>query len=600
MSTPLPRWDLSNVYPGLESPEFTADVQRLVAQLDDLSALFDGRVAAASAAGSLPELADVVGELVGRFNRAMELADTLQSYVYGFTSTDSRDQVARRRLSELQMVGVRLQTLFTRFRAWIGKLGPTLEEVIALSPIAAAHAFPLREMAEQSKYLMSEAEEALAAELSVSGAQAWSKLQHTLISQLTVDFAVNGRSERMPLPALINLRSHPDADVRRRAYEAELQVLDSVREPLAACLNGVKGATITLERRRGRQDPLDKALDQARIDRASLDAMLSAIEAALPTFRRYLLAKAQRLGKERLAWWDLFAPIGQRDRTYTFDEAADFILENFATFSPELAEMAQRAFQQRWIDAEPREGKAAGAFCMGVDAVRESRILCNFDGSMDQVFTLAHELGHAFHNHCLYAAGKTPLQSQTPMTLAETASIMCETIVTEAALAQAASRHEELAILESALIGQTQVIVDIYSRFLFEREVFRRRAQAELSADDFDALMLEAQRAAYGEALDEAQLHRAMWTWKPHYYYANLSFYNFPYAFGLLFGTGLYAIYRQRGAAFVPDYMALLASTGEATAADLAARFGIDVRSRRFWEDSLAVIGRRIERYCAL
>lgn len=600
MTTPLPRWDLSNVYPGLESPEFAADMQRLAAQLDDLSALFDARVSAASAASPLPELSDLVGELVDRFNRATELADTLQSYVYSFTSTDSRDQVARRRLSELQMIGVRLQTLSARFRAWIGKLGPALEDVIALNPVAAAHAFSLREMAEQSKYQMSEAEEALAAELSVSGAQAWSKLQHTLISQLTVDFALNGRSERMPLPALINLRSHPDADVRRRAYEAELQALDSVREPLAACLNGVKGATITLERRRGRQDPLDAALDRARIDRATLEAMLSAIEDALPTFRRYLLAKARRLGKERLAWWDLFAPTGKQDRTYAFDEAADFVLENFATFSPELAEMAQRAFQQRWIDAEPREGKAAGAFCMGVDAVRESRILCNFDGSLDQVFTLAHELGHAFHNHCLYAAGKTPLQSQTPMTLAETASIMCETIVTEATLAQTTDPQEELAILESALIGQTQVIVDIYSRFLFEREVFRRRAQAELSADDFDAIMLDAQRAAYGDALDETQLHRAMWTWKPHYYYANLSFYNFPYAFGLLFGTGLYAIYRQRGAAFVPDYMALLASTGEATAADLAARFGIDVRSQGFWGDSLAVLGRRIERYCAL
>jgi len=321
---------------------------------------------------------------------------------------------------------------------------------------------------------------------------------------------------------------------------------------------------------------------------------------AFPTFRRYFRAKARRLGKEQLAWWDLFAPTGKADRTYGWDEARAFILDNFATFSPELFGLAQRAFDRRWIDAEPREGKRGGAFCMGIEGVKESRILCNFDGSLDQVSTIAHELGHAFHNYCRYAADKTPLQSKTPMTLAETASIMCETIVMQAVLDQTTDPAEELAILETLLIGDTQVIVDIYSRYLFEQEVFERRSQAELSADDLSDIMARAQKATYGDGLDERYLHPYMWTWKPHYYSTDRSFYNFPYAFGLLFGIGLYAVYRQRGAAFVPDYMALLASTGEGTAADLAGRFGMDICRRQFWADSLAVIGQRIERYCAL
>ena len=192
---------------------------------------------------------------------------------------------------------------------------------------------------------------------------------------------------------------------------------------------------------------------------------------------------------------------------------------------------------------------------MWVPGVRESRVMCNFDGSLDQLFTIAHELGHAYHNFCL--SDKLPLQTTTPMTLAETASTFCETLVTDAALAATTSPAEELSILETFLIGATQVVVDISSRFLFEREVFERRAQAELSADDFCEIMLRAQRETYGDGLDERYLHPYMWAWKPHYYRTDISFYNYPYAFGLLFGMGLYALYQQRGPAFVADYEAL-------------------------------------------
>lgn len=237
---------------------------------------------------------------------------------------------------------------------------------------------------------------------------------------------------------------------------------------------------------------------------------------------------------------------------------------------------------------------------MGLPAVKQSRILANFDGSLDQVSTIAHELDHGFHNYCIFKAGKTTLQSRVPMTLAETASIMNETIVQQAALAQATSPAEELSILETSLTGDAQVIVDIYSRFLFESEVFQRREKAELSADELCEIMKSAQMQAYGDGLDERFLHPYMWTWKPHYYYPDLNFYNFPYAFGLLFGVGLYAIYQQRGSSFVPDYMSLLASTGENNAADLAKGFGIDIRMKEFWASSLRVIESRIDRYVSL
>jgi pepF/M3 family oligoendopeptidase len=605
MTTPttktLPHWDLSNVFPGLDSKEFEAAVEDLKAQLDQLETLFNERVSKADASTPAAELGALTGEAIDRFNALYEVAGTIRAYVYSFVSTDSYDQAARKRLSEFDPLGVRMQNIGTQFTAWTGKMSPQLDAIMAASPTARSHAFMLEETARQAQYLMPEDQEALAAELGVSGDSAWSRLHGTVTSQITVEFEQDGEIQNLPMPALLNVEQHdPDESVRRRAYEAEMKAWDSVRETLAACMNGIKGTANTLNGRRGRVDALHAAIDGARIDRPTLEAMLGAMEASFPAFRKYFRAKAKHLGKEKLAWWDLFAPVGTANKRYEWDEARDFILENFGSFSPDLEAFARRAFASNWIDAEQREGKRAGAFCMGVPGKKESRVLCNFDGSLDQVSTIAHELGHAFHNDCAFQAGKTELQQDTPMTLAETASIMCETIVMEAVLAEAQDPQEELAVLETRLTGDAQVIVDIYSRYLFEKEVFERRAEAELSADELCEIMERAQKATYGDGVDEKFLHKYMWTWKPHYYFAGLSFYNFPYSFGLLFGTGLYAIYQQRGSAFVEDYKNLLASTGEAPAADLAARFGIDIRSRKFWDDSLGIIARKIDRYCEL
>lgn len=592
--TDIPRWDLSNVYPSLESAEFQAAIANVTRQMEDLEQFFNQTLKTADETASPAQIGALLGESIDRFNALQELGNTIYAYIQSFVTTDSRNIPAMKKMSEFQQTMVRAQMLWTRFQTWVGQLSPVLDSAIQSSPTAQAHAFSLKELAEQAKYLMSEAEENLAAELSLSGSSAWSKLQGTVTSQLTVEFELDGQTQKLPMPALINLRSHPNRDVRRRAYEAENKAWDSVRETLAACMNGVKGTVNTLNKRRGREDALHSAIDASRIDRPTLEAMLGAMKDSFPIFQRYFKAKAKHLGQEKLAWYDLFAPLGKTNTQYSWDEARAFILKNFGKFSPELADFARQAFDNRWIDAEQREGKRGGAFCMGVPAVKESRILANFDGSLDQVSTLAHELGHGFHNYCAYQAGKTMLQQDTPMTLAETASIMCETIVMQAVLQQVSNPQEELAILETMLNGDSQVIVDIYSRYLFEKEVFERREKSELSPDDLCEIMERAQKQTYGD-LETYQPY--MWTWKPHYYYAGLSFYNFPYAFGLLFATGLYAIYQQRGEAFVADYKHLLASTGEAAAADLAARFGIDIRSRKFWEDSLKVIEKKIERY---
>ncbi|MBI5825250.1 MAG: M3 family oligoendopeptidase [Chloroflexi bacterium] len=600
MTVSATRWDMTNVYPSLDSKEFKNAIKKYKSALDEMEVFFK-KASKADSKADPKKLGKLLGESVDRFNALFELSGTINPYIYSFVTTDSHNQDAMRALSEFEQMSVQASVLNTKFQAWVGTLGKAaIKKAAKTNPSAKSHEFSLNEAAEQSKYLMSEAEEILAAELTLSGGNAFGKLQGTVTSQLTVDFELDGKTQKMPMPALINLRSHPDEATRRRGYEAENVAWEGIKETLAACMNGVKGETLTLDKKRGREDAVHASLDFARIDRPTLDAMLGAMKDSFPMFERYFKQKAKLIGKEKLAWWDLSAPMGKTDKVYSWDEARDFIVSNFNKFSPELGAFAKRAFDNNWIDAEQREGKRGGAFCMGVSRVKESRILSNFDGSLDQVSTLAHELGHAFHNECAYQANKTELQQATPMTLAETASIMCETIVTEAVLEQVTDPQEILAVLEAQMNNASQVVVDIYSRYLFEKEVFERRAKSELSADDLNDIMERAQKAAYGEGLDEKYLQKFMWTWKPHYYTSGFSFYNYPYTFGLLFATGLYAIYQKRGAEFVPAYKALLAATGEARAADLADQFGINIRTKKFWADSLAIIGKRVDRYCQL
>lgn len=600
MTISAPRWDMTNVYPSLESKEFKNAMKEYSGLLDKFEKFYKSKLTKASAKTKSKELGALLGKAVDQFNAIIELSGTIESYIYSFVTTNSRDKTANRLLSEFEQVQVRQNNLVTQFRAWVGTLGKKLDEAVATNPSAKSHAFTLKETRDQAKYLMSEAEEMLAAEMSLSGGNAFGKLQGTVTSQLSVDFELDGKLQKLPMPALINLRSHPDEATRHRAYDAENQAWEGVKETLAATLNGVKGETNTLWKKRGRKDALHAAIDFARMDRKTLDAMMGAMKDSFPMFRKYFKHKAKKLGKEKLAWWDIFAPLGKTDKVYSYDEARDFILKHFGEFSSDLREMTATAFKKNWIDAEQRDGKRGGAFCMGVPAVKESRILSNYDGSFDGVSTLAHELGHAFHNYCAYKAGKTELQQNTPMTLAETASIMCQTVITEAVLSNTKDPQEELSILEAQIQDSAQVIVDIYSRFLFEKEVMERREKSELSADDFCEIMERAQKATYGDGLDERYLQKFMWTWKPHYYSPGFAFYNFPYSFGLLFATGLYAIYQKRGADFVPDYMNLLASTGEASAAKLAKRFGIDITQKKFWQDSLAIIGKQIDRFCEL
>ena len=593
----LPHWDMTVVYPGLDSPEFETGFQELVAAIDELAQLFDAHNLGREQAGPMPaEQLDAATialfeQALAQINQAREQASQMRGYIHGFVSVDSRDALAQAKMSQLQMQQVRIAKLGTRLIAWVGTL--PVEALIARSESAADHAYALRKAQVEASHLLSPAEEELAAELGLTGGSAWSKLYGDFTSQLMVSVELETGEEQMPMSSVRNLAFHQDRSTRLAGYQAELTAWEEASVPIAASLNSIKGEKNTMLLRKGWASALDQTCFQNNMDRQSLEAMMEAARDSLPDFRRYLQAKARALNLNDLAWYDIFAPISREGRTWGYDEAADFIVEQFGNYSSKMRDLARRAFQENWIDAGPRPGKRGGAFCMNLRP-GESRILANYKGSFNDVSTLAHELGHAYHN--LNLAERTQTQRMLPMTLAETASIFCQTIAKNAALRQVGPQ-EQLTILETSLQSECQVVVDIHSRYLFEQSVFERRQERELSADEFCELMLDAQRRSYGDGLDQEQLHPYMWAAKPHYYFGERSFYNYPYMFGLLFGLGLYARYQEAPESFRGQYDDLLSSTGMYPAAELADRFGIDIQTPAFWRSSLDVVRKDIDRF---
>lgn len=584
------QWDVSSYFASVESREFADAEERFGAEVQRLGVLYDRHDVRG---GSVPDRpAAVLDEVVGATNRVLGELQLLRSFLNAFVSTDATDAAAQAAMSRLQRASVELTTLTNRLDAWTA--GLDLDALVDDSEVAADHEWPLRKGLGRAEHLMSEPEEELAALLSVTGSTAWNRLYGDVSSAIRAEVALPDGPEQLPIFAVRGLATHADPAVRRAAYAAELGAWEEHSVPIAAALNAIKGEQQELALRRGWPSVLAAQRFGQAVDEATFDALQAAMVASFPDFRRFLRAKAGLLGHgDGLPWHDLFAPVGAA-AAVDWRGAVEAVRTAFGSYSPDLQGLADRAVDERWIDVEPRPGKRGGAFCMSMGD-GDSRVLLNFDGSFDGVMTLAHELGHAYHNTTL--GHRTPIQRGTPSSLAETASIFCETIMVEHGLASVEGA-ERLALLDTDLSGSTQVIVDIHSRFLFESAVFERRRRSTVSAPELCELMAEAQEATYGDGLDPELRHEWMWAAKPHYY--GSVFYNWPYAFGLLFGIGLYARYVEDPDRFRAEYDDLLSSTGMAPAAELGARFGLDVRDEAFWAAGLDVVRRRIDEYVAL
>ena len=584
-------WSLKELYPSFESQEFKIDMDKLTNKINEVNEWANEIVKDNN------DILVKLEEYIKRYSKLTELISKIGAFIELSISVNTKDTEALRYSDIFEKKLTHMVEASTKVERYISTID-NIEHIIEKSELLKAHEYVLKSIVEQSKYLLSDKEESIIANMKNTGSNAWSKLKDNLISSLMVEIKENDEVKEYPLTVVLNMAEDKSEEVRKRAYEAEIASYKKVEEGVAAALNGIKGEVLTVCDFRGYKSPLEKTLLDSRMDEESLNAMLDAMKESLPVFRKYLRRKAEMLGhKNGLPFYDLYAPISNADMKFTYDEGAKFVVKNFRTFSDNLGDFAQKAIDNNWIDVEPREGKVGGAFCAGLHFIGESRILLNYGGSFGDVVTMAHELGHGFHGECL--KNEAILNSEYPMPIAETASTFCETIIKKAAIKEA-NKDEALAILEAEICDCTQVIVDIYSRFLFEKSVFEARKESALTVSQIKELMLEAQREAYGDGLDPEYLHPYMWALKPHYYDADYNYYNFPYAFGLLFAKGLYAEYLKKGESFTSEYERLLSITGKNKIADITKEVGIDIHNKEFWRNSLKTIEEDIEKFIEL
>ena len=579
-------WDLSGLYSGFDDPQYGSDMKKLENSVNELSD-------AAAKINGTPH-ADVVKRFIG-INEDIEFtAGKLIQYAHLRYSANTKDIEAASAVGRLMGMFSKIASPSAIFSNTIAKY-EDLDEIISRNSELEPYRFLLNKIQLNSKYMLSDKEEAVFAKMNISGASAWSDLQSNLTSGLAVE--LDGKS--IPLSSARNLAYDKDPDVRRRAYEAELKAYEKIKDSVAFSLNSIKLQVLSECELRGYESPLAKSLHNSEMKKETLDALLSAMEEYLPEFRRYLKAKSKALGHEGgLPWYDLFAPMGKQDKTYTVEDARDYLLSIFSKFDTELHDMVKCAFDERWIDFYPREGKVGGAFDMGIPSLKQSRVLTNFDGSFSDIVTLAHELGHSFHDR--QVSTHSILNQDYSMPVAETASTFNEVLVMDTAIKLATDKEEKLALIESQLMDACQIICDIYSRLTFEKSVFDNRHAEFMNADRLCELMTQAQIKAYGDGLDVNTMHPYMWVCKGHYYSGGLSFYNYPYAFGGLFARGLYAKYEKEGESFVSMYKNMLHATSVNTVEDTAKIAGIDLTDRAFWCDGLESIKRRIDEFCEL
>ena len=577
-------WNLDPIYKGFDDPAFAADMAALKAEVE----------AIAEFAEKLPQMDALEGLTRGIAleERFFELVGKLAGYASLRQAADTRDSEAGSRMGQVMALYSGVAAPFAAFKDWASKL-PSLMDLVKNDENLKDYAFLFENMAESSRYLLPGIGEAVMAKMSMSGGDAWSEMQQYLTSTVPVIY----RGETTNLSSVRNLAYDPDPQVRKDAYEAEIACYDRIKDAVAYALNSIKLETISDCQLRGYESPLHRTVKHNDMQMETLEAMLSAMDEYAPKFWKYLKAKANRLGHENgLPWYDLFAPMGKSSTKFTAEMAREYLVDLFAEFDGELSEMVARAFDEAWIDFYPRDGKAGGAFCADVNHLKESRILTNFDGMFGDVVTLAHELGHAFHNQCIF--GHRPLNQGYSMPLAETASTFNECVVMASAIAKAADKDEKIALIESQLQDATQIIIDIYSRFRFEKSVFDNREDMFMNADQLCRQMCDAQKQSYGDGLDHNVLHPYMWVCKSHYY--GPTYYNFPYAFGGLFARGLYAQYEKEGPSFVPKYKKLLHTTPIAKAEDVAKVADIDLTDKNFWRGALQTIADQIDLLCQL
>lgn len=591
----IPQWNLLNLWDSFSGTDYQNSIKELNELITQITYLVKKQVTDFNSfLISYLELDNQIGQLF----------ESLYAYSYSVYATDTTNSESLNNMAFLEEVQLSIADYQLIFRQILIENKMKLDSFFLENPKFQNYDFILREEIELSIHQMEAKEEALANDLQRFGGDAWSKLHEQIISNM-VD-----KETGKTFNQLRNDAYSPDRNLRKESYYKEIALLEQNQIAISSALNNIKGATNSLNKKRNwgesENGAINRSLFSSRLSNKSLESLISAMEEAIPMWHKYLIEKAKILklkdengNPEKCSFYDIFAPIEFETSTeestsnWTYNEAKEFITNEFYKFSSDMGDFVKNAFEENWIDAEIRKGKVGGAFCIDFPLQKVSRVLTNFSGTTSDVITLVHELGHAYHHHCIKELDYN--LSSYPMTLAETASIFAETMVTNSML-KSASNLEKVKLIEMHLSDSCQTLLDILSRFYFEKSVFEQRKDKELGAEDFCQLMLDAQNKTYGNSLTDVK-HPYLWAVKTHYYNPELDFYNYPYAFGQLFSLGLYSQYKKNPQEFPEKYQKLLQNTGMMSCEEVCKLAGFDITTKEFWLSGIKEIQKEFEEW---
>ncbi|MCP5504114.1 MAG: M3 family oligoendopeptidase [Chlamydiales bacterium] len=531
-----------------------------------------------------------------RLNESLSLSQEISfslremnAFVECLNAQDVNDSNASSLTGKMRTLSTEFSNLELEFDQALGSLSH--QDFLNLIEIHPDISFHLEEKRKKVKDKLPFEKETFINDLAIDGYHGWSELWDARISEMFFPF----HEKRLSFGQIENKLGDPERNIRKEGFETIQKEFKGSEIVFSQILNHLGGFRLEVYKKRG-WDLLKEPLDENRMSAETLEAMWTAITNIQASLKEFLSCKSALLGIEKMSWYDLEAPLTTTSKEITYEDAAETILKQFKSFSPKMADFAKKALENHWIDAEDRIGKRPGGFCIGLPLVKESRIFMTFSNTMTNLFTLAHELGHAFHNEILFSLPE--MAQDAKMGVAETASTMAETIVTQAAIKEEKDPKERLFLLDDHLSRSISYLMNIQARFLFETRFYEKRKEGFVSHEALSEIMESAQKEAYANSLET--YHPLFWAAKMHFFFTDVPFYNFPYTFGYLFSLGIYHYAMEKGD-FESSYIALLEDTGRMNVESLAKKhLQMDLSQPKFWDQGLSVIKKDIEEYIKL
>ncbi|MET1248823.1 M3 family oligoendopeptidase [Sporolactobacillus sp. STCC-11] len=593
MNTLNKQWELDSIFQGGSASSafrtFLDELQREIGR-------FKGNLEAVTTPFTVHD-AQSFTELVTDYETVCKQFNEGSAYVECLTAQNIKDAQAAQANNRMQRMGAELDACTSLFENMLRQISDTNWNGLLENGDLKEVQFALREKRELSRKKLGSDQEQLISGLAVDGYHAWEDLYYSLIGKMEITIDRDGKKETMSVSQANNLIDDSDRSVRRAAFNALESAWSENADLFAAALNHIAGFRIAAYKARGWDTIIDEPLDYNRMSEQTLTTMWAAVDHYKPKLAAFMKRKAELLNLEKLSWFDINAPLTQNSEKLTYEDAAEFIMNHFGSFNPSMASFAKQALENRWIEAENRADKRPGGFCTNFPLAEQSRIFMTFSGTASNRSTLAHELGHAYHQSLM---NQLPYLSQNyAMNVAETASTFSEMIVSDAAQSAAKTKEERVAFLSDKLERCVALLMNIHARFLFETRFYEERKQGVVSVERLNQLMTDAEREAYRDTLDV--YHPTFWASKLHFYITDWPFYNFPYTFGFLFSTGIYVQALQEGPAFAEKYDALLRDTGRMTTEQLAQKhLSVDLTKPDFWSSALDYLTRDVDEFLEL